>query len=293
MGGERVGRVVREINGFYSVWTDASEQWMCSVRKSSDKIKPCVGDIVSFESVGDFEGRIVHVEVRERELIRPRIANVDACLIVCAATHPQLQRYILDKMLVHVWAARMQPLLCVTKVDAWQHEDVPLVAELVRTYGALGVGVYGIDYRDASTVEAIAHALKGRLGVLAGASGVGKSTLLNALVGDARAQTDAVSTKTGRGRHATRHVQLYRLASGGWIADSPGFSQLSIDDVSMDDVRRGFPEFAQVACAFRDCTHVHEPHCAVREAVEGGVIAGSRHAHYAAMMEEKRLARKW
>lgn len=287
------GRVVREVNGFYSVWTDASGQWMCGVRKSSDKIKPCVGDVVSFECTGDREGRIVAVDVRERELIRPRIANVDVCLIVCAATHPQLQRYILDKMLVHVWAARMQPLLCVTKVDAQQCEHVPLVAELARTYVPLGVGVYAIDYRDASSVVAIARALEGRLGVLAGASGVGKSTLLNALVGDARAQTDAISTKTGRGRHATRHVQLYRLASGGWIADSPGFSQLSLDDVSMDDVRRGFPEFDRVGCAFRDCTHVHEPHCAVREAVAHGVIDATRHAHYAAMVEEKRLARKW
>jgi ribosome biogenesis GTPase len=243
------------------------------------------------------EGTVTEILPRTSELIRPPIANVNVVVLVFSVTEPVLNLQLLDKFLVHIENTGIDVLLCFTKSDLLTEDDessVPkemTVAELERItklYEGIGYTVVKTSSKLQEGVEAILHHLDGAVSVFAGQSGVGKSSLLNAMISGLNLETNAISQRLGRGKHTTRHVELLPLTNGGLVADTPGFSQLDFMEVEAEGLSSCFKEFAAVAegCRFRGCLHLHEPDCKVRDAVAEGAIAASRFDHYLLFLTE-------
>jgi ribosome biogenesis GTPase len=230
---------------------------------------------------------------RSSELVRPPVANVNVAVLVFSVVEPDLNTQLLDKFLVHAENAGIPPLIVLSKTDALaDRPDSGLIRERVeevrRLYDSIGYETLTTSARLGEGIEPLRERLRGSVAVVAGQSGVGKSSLLNRIVPGLTLETSEISRKLGRGRHTTRHVELVPLPGGGWIADTPGFSQLDFGELGVSDLGRCFREFRALAggCRFRGCTHVREPGCAVREAKERGEIAESRYAHYVDFLAE-------
>ncbi|MCY0870975.1 MAG: ribosome small subunit-dependent GTPase A [Firmicutes bacterium] len=283
------GRIVRAIAGFYFVSTDIGEI-RCHARGSFKKRgqKPCVGDFVEISLTGD-EGIVETLLPRRNELRRPHIANVDHVLVVCSLVSPAFAAYALDKLLAVVTREGLAAAIVFTKAD------LPGAAEVWEEVSRIYVSLpYAIVKISSDADDAIAHLgplLKGRVTVLAGASGVGKSTLLQRLAPESNAVSGPVSSKLERGRQTTTAVSLHPCA-GGFVADSPGFSQLDVGHIPADELDACFPDlwcFA-VQCDFRGCMHESEVGCRVRVAVVRGEIAASRYHSYLGLVKEIREA---
>lgn len=290
------GRIVKEIGGFYTVY-DGQQLWQCRARGVFRKkgITPLVGDWVEFEPIGTGEGVVTEVAPRQNALVRPPIANVEQAVLVFSLREPDFSALLTDKFLVHVERAGLNAFLVLTKVDlADAEEEIDAVR---RLYEPAGYPVVATSTVTGRGLDEVAARLKDRVSVFAGQSGVGKSSLLNALIPDLNLPTGAISRKLGRGRHTTRHVELIRLPGGGFVADTPGFSQLDFFDISSQELASCFPEIRRAAegCRFRGCLHVKEPDCAVRAAAESGEIPPSRYRHYLAFLTEirEREARRY
>ncbi|SIT00882.1 ribosome small subunit-dependent GTPase A [Alicyclobacillus vulcanalis] len=283
----REGRVIRAISGFFDVFDDGNVV-RCRAR-GVFKVKGTtvlVGDFVRYEPTGTQEGVIREVLERRTELIRPPIANVDHVVIACSFVTPDLNLYMLDKILLLASVARVEPTIAFTKADLASPENVRAICDLYRRAGYTAMAVAA---KQALGVAEIRARLQGRVTVLAGPSGAGKSTLASALAPGMAFKTGEVSGKIGRGRQTTRHVELVRLDDDTWMADAPGFSQLQVP-VASRDVKHHFPEFRAWAdaCAYRDCLHLDEEACAVRRAAEEGRVAPSRYASYRQLYQEAR-----
>ncbi|GAB6932509.1 ribosome small subunit-dependent GTPase A [Calditerricola satsumensis] len=290
------GRIVKAVGGFYTVF-DGHQLWQCRARGVFRKkgITPLVGDWVEFEPVGTGEGVVTEVAPRQNALVRPPVANVEQAVLVFSLREPDFSALLADKFLVHVERANLDALLVLTKVDlAGDEEEIDAVR---RLYEPAGYPVVATSTVTGRGLDEVAAHLKDRVSVFAGQSGVGKSSLLNALIPDLNLPTGAISRKLGRGRHTTRHVELIRLPGGGFVADTPGFSQLDFFDISSQELASCFPEIRRAAegCRFRGCLHVKEPDCAVRTAAEFGEIPPSRYRHYLAFLTEirEREARRY
>jgi ribosome biogenesis GTPase len=283
------GRIVRAIAGFYFVSTDVGEI-RCRARGSFKKRgeKPCVGDFVEIALTGD-EGIVETLLPRRSELRRPHIANVDHVLIVCSLVSPPFAAYPLDKLLAVVARESLAASIVFSKADlpgapeVWQ--------EVCRIYDPLPYPVVKISSGADDAIEQLAPLLRERVTVLAGASGVGKSTLLRRLAPETNAVSGPVSARHERGRQTTTAVSLHPCAAG-FVADSPGFSQLDVGHIPADELDACFPDlwtFA-VQCDFRGCMHEHEVGCQVRLAVDRGEIAVSRYQSYIGLVKEIREA---
>lgn len=250
-------------------------------------ISPSAGDIVTVSG-----GVISEIAERKNFLIRPPLANLDQLIFVVSTVSPSPNYLILDKFIAIAEYKGIEPVVVITKTDLAES------ASLREVYGSIGIKVLAVDYSDESSIEAVRELLKGKISAFTGNSGAGKSTLLNAVDSSLNIPTGEISKKLGRGRHTTRHAELYKLGGGGYIADTPGFSTLETaryDIIRKDELAGCFREFGEFSgdCRFRDCSHTCEKGCAVLEAVECGKIPKLRHESYCAMYEEAKQLKEW
>ena len=291
------GTVVKGIGGFYFVH-DGNETVMGKARGNLKRNKELiyVGDIVDFDiDENDRDGECVINRVTERRnyLTRPPVSNLDMLVVVFSLKQPDVNYPVVDKLIAGCETAGIDPVICISKTDLADEEDV---AGALDIYGRLypAVSVNGLSGDGAGRLREI---IKGRRVALAGPSGVGKSTITNLLhrddeVYEVRAETGRVSKKTGRGRHTTRHVEIFPLKDGTMLYDTPGFTSLDMPQLDVLQVRELFPEFRELQdkCRYADCMHLNEPDCAVKDALASGLIAESRYGSYVMMTEE---VKKW
>ena len=256
-------------------------------------VKPLVGDDVEFSILDekDQEGNIDAILPRKNELIRPAAANVDQAMVVFALSHPAPNFNLLDRFLVMMERQNMPVILCFNKADQEQGQDG---WDFMGSYRKAGYQVLSISALEKDGVEEVRRLLAGKTTVLAGPSGVGKSTLTNALYPQAEMETGEISKKIQRGRHTTRHSELFWIGEDTYMMDTPGFSSLYVEDLEPEELKNYFPEFApfEDQCRFLGCVHVGERECGVKEAVEAGKIAGSRYDNYL-LMDQELKNKRW
>ncbi|MFC5471924.1 ribosome small subunit-dependent GTPase A [Cohnella suwonensis] len=290
------GLIVKALSGYYYVQDDAGgEPVQCRGRGIFKKRgeSPLVGDRVVYTETENGEGTVERILPRSSELIRPPVANADLAVLVFSVVRPELSFVLLDKFLVHVEHARMDALIVLTKMDripdGKEGERIRrTVEEATNLYTSIGYRVLPTSAHEGQGLDRLRTELAGHIHMLAGQSGVGKSSLVNALVPGLKLETNEISDKLGRGKHTTRHVELVAVPGGGYMADTPGFSQLDFAELGIDEIGSCFREFRELSgsCKFRGCTHTHEPHCAVIQAKEQGQVAQSRYDNYVAFMTE-------
>ncbi|WP_127584317.1 ribosome small subunit-dependent GTPase A [Paenibacillus koleovorans] len=293
------GIIVKALSGYYYVQPDepaGAGSVQCRARGIFKKkgISPLVGDHALYELTENGEGTVDEIKPRTTELIRPPIANVDQAVLVFSLTEPGLNLQLLDKFLVHTEQARLETVICLTKVDLLQDRESGELAggmnldAVRRLYESFGYRVIVTSKRTQEGLEAVRDALAGRISVFSGQSGVGKSSMLNAIVPGLKLETNEISAKLGRGKHTTRHVELFPLEAGGFVADTPGFSQLDFLELEPEQLSGCFAEFRgySAGCKFRGCLHQQEPGCLVLQALDEGAIAPSRYKHYTAFLTE-------
>ncbi|MDR2976257.1 MAG: ribosome small subunit-dependent GTPase A [Streptococcaceae bacterium] len=264
----QTGRIIKLLGGFYSV-ESAGKVYETRARGNfrNKDVKPLVGDFVDFEN-----NYILSVHERKNSLVRPAIANIDQVVVVMSTVEPDFNRNLLDRFLVLLEHRRIHCKIYLTKTDLEQLD--------LSDYEKIGYEVF-------TNPESLLLDLSGKVTVFMGQTGVGKSTLLNKIAPRLDLATAEISTALGRGRHTTRHVELYSVA-GGRIADTPGFSSLDYEVDTIPELNRCFVEIYEVSahCKFRECTHTHEPECAVKAAVESGEIAKSRYDSFLQLSSE-------
>ena len=282
------GIITKSIGGLYLA-ESSDGVYECKARGVFRKqgISPCVGDDIEFE-----DGVINEIHERRNCLIRPPLANLDYLVFVVSVTQPAPNLLLLDKFIAVAEYQNITPVIAVTKIDIESCEKI------VSIYREVGITVLTIDYSQDDPAAEIRELLKNKISAFTGNSGAGKSTLLNAICEDFNIPTGEISKKLGRGRHTTRHAELYKLPWGGYIADTPGFSTFETDKYSIirkEELSRCFREFEEFEgeCKFRDCSHTKEKGCMVIEAVEDGRISRSRHENYCAMYEDAKKIKEW
>jgi len=290
---ELEGRIVKIISNFCYVDTEKGLV-PCKARGVFKKkaLTPLVGDRVSLSWDGGEYGIIQAIHPRSNQLFRPPVANMDQVCLVFSVAEPPLSLVLLDRFLVHVEAHRFPALLCFSKMDLLPLQELETAEQFYQTceiYKKIGYPVIPISVRTGEGLDQLIERLQGKTTVLAGQSGVGKSSLLNALIPGSNMETAEISKKLGRGRHTTRHVELLSLPQGGYLVDTPGFSQLDFQGISSGKLADAFPEFAAYSmhCRFRSCLHWKEPDCGVREAVAEGAIAPTRYEHYLHFLQDR------
>lgn len=282
------GRIMKALSGFYYV-KNQEGTFQCRGRGlfRKKKLTPLVGDQVIFTADNQTEGYITEILPRKTELVRPPIANIDQAIIAVSAKEPNFSTILLDRFLVLVASNGLEPVIFVTKIDLLNHGEEEEIDDLVKTYRSNGYRVMKLTTKQTLDYEAIHPILVDKISVIAGQSGVGKSSFLNALDSDLQIKTDEISNSLGRGKHTTRHVELLEVA-GGLVADTPGFSSLEFDQISLEELPDCFPEFLsrKSNCKFRGCMHINEPKCAVKNAVNEDQIADFRYQHYLQFYQE-------
>ncbi len=283
------GKIIKGIAGFYYVYVVESGLYECKAKGifRKEKIKPLVGDEVEIEVLDEAEktGNIERILPRRNELIRPAVANIDQALVIFAMADPKPHFNLLDRFLVMMERKGIPVVLCFNKKDIAEPEEA---GELKEIYGICGYPLLLASVLKEENIEEIRNKLRGKTTVVAGPSGVGKSSLINLLQPEARMETGSISRKIARGKHTTRHSELIYLEEGSYIMDTPGFSALYVNDFEKEELRLYFREFAlfEGDCRFNGCSHVHEPECAVKKAVEEGKIHRSRYENYLEMYRE-------
>lgn len=286
------GRIVRSLSGFYDVETESGTvtcRGRGHLRRGADV--PLTGDLVEI-SVEHGKGMIETILPRKNSFIRPAVANVDILVIFAANVNPVTEPFLIDRVAAIAGDRGVDVCICVNKCD------LDRGADLARIYRHAGFSVVQTSAETGEGVQELRALLKGKLAAFTGNSGVGKSSILNRLAPELALATGEVSEKLGRGRHTTRHVQLYRLAADTYIADTPGFSSFDTDQMELilkENLQYAFPDFAPHlgACQFRDCTHRKEPECAIRAAVQAQQIEPTRYDSYLRLYEKAEQIKLW
>lgn len=282
------GKIIKGIAGFYYVYTDKGLV-ECKAKGifRKEKIKPLVGDNVEIEFVDEelLLGNITAILPRRNALIRPASANIDQALVIFAIVKPDPNYNLLDRFLIHMQRQNLPAVICFNKKDIASDKEQQ---ELSSAYGKCGYQVLFVSGKNEQGIDGIKKQLKGKTTVVAGPSGVGKSTIINVLYPEANMETGEISRKIDRGRHTTRHAQLFALSEDTFIMDTPGFTSLSIENMEKEELKSCYPEFAEFeeACRFGGCAHISEPVCGVKEALAAGKISRVRYENYAALYEE-------
>lgn len=288
---ENTGILLKAVGGLYFVKTPVGVL-TCKARGALklQGLLLCAGDRVVLDMTN--EGIITEILPRKNNIIRPPLSNLDLLIFVISTCEPSPNFTVLDKFVAISEYKGIEPVIAITKTDL---EENP---EISQIYGQVNIRVLTVGYEDGKSREEFNALLAGKTSAFTGNSGVGKSTLLNYLNQDLGLETNEISKKLGRGKHTTRQVELYELEGGGYIADTPGFSAIETnryDLILKEELSSCFREFAPFLgkCRFQDCSHIKESGCAVRDAVDGGIIPKTRYNSYSAMHSEAAQIKEW
>lgn len=290
------GRIMKGIAGFYYVEVPDYGLYECKAKGSfrNQKLKPLPGDLVEIEVLDSekMTGNVVQIYLRKNELIRPAVANVDQVLIEFAAAEPNPNLNLLDRFLILMNRQQVKTIVCFNKVDLIEDE---MRNRLSGVYAKSGNQVCFTSTYSGEGIEKVKQLIAGKTTVLAGPSGVGKSSLLNCLLPDANAKTGEISEKIKRGKHTTRHSELMPAGEDTYFIDTPGFSTLYLSGIAKEELKDYFPEFHsnEGQCRFLGCSHTHEPECRVKQAVAEEEINRIRYEHYVEFYEEIKNTRSW
>ena len=267
-----VGRIIKNISNDYVVKSD-NTLYCCKPRGKfrKDNIVPLVGDIVEFDADNNY---IIDIKKRKNSLVRPSVANIDNAIIV-TSVKPRLDTNLLDKLLVIASYNNIKPVICFTKLDLLNDNELVEIKKIINYYNSIGyVALINTE------IDKFKEIFDGKLNVFVGQSGAGKSSLLNKLDSNLELKTNEISKALGRGKHTTRHTELYELFGG--LVDTPGFSSLDLTGLSNMDIRDNMIEMFDNLdkCKYRDCMHIKEDNCYVKELVNDGVILKSRYENY-------------
>lgn len=290
------GKIIKGIAGFYYVHDGHSKTYACKAKGifRNRNIKPLVGDDVEFTVLdeADSEGNIDAILPRRNALVRPAVSNVDQALVVFSITHPEPNLNLLDRFLVMMLSQEVPVTICFNKIDLNGEEAMQRYRNIYET---AGYPVFFTSTYEQTGIEEIRSLLRGKTTVLAGPSGVGKSSLTNLIQPEARMETGGISEKISRGKHTTRHAELFYVETGTYMMDTPGFSSMFIADMEENRLKDYFPEFAEYeeACRFLGCVHIGEPVCGVKAAVWDGKISESRYENYKLLYQELKDKRRY
>ncbi|QUH26221.1 ribosome small subunit-dependent GTPase A [Serpentinicella alkaliphila] len=289
------GRLIKGIGGFYYVYIDGLI-YECKARGifRKKKITPSIGDFVRIDVIDEEKklGVLEEILDRKNEMIRPPVSNIDQAFIVFSFINPDINTMLLDRFTVLAESKGLDVVICLNKTDLVKDEI--LIKELNEIYKNSGYKIIMTSTKENNGLEEIKNLLHSKTSVFAGPSGVGKSSILKILT-NRELEIGDVSQKTGRGKHTTRHAELIRINSDGWVVDTPGFSSLDLGEIDSEELSDFFPEFREymTECRFVSCSHVNEPDCMVKEALEEGKIALSRYENYKTFLKEIKESRRY
>lgn len=276
------GQIIKIISNDYTVQAEG-QLYVCKSRGKfrNLKIKPLVGDFVEFDSKNNY---ILEILPRKNELLRPPVSNIDQAFIIASVKDPDFSSNLLDKLLVIIEYHNITPIICLTKMDLLEEAEILQIRTIKDYYKSLGYLIF-----ESTEQNEIKSLFQDKTSIFTGQSGAGKSTLINKIDPSFSLQTAEISYALGRGKHTTRHTELLYLCDG-LVADTPGFSSLNFYDMNVEDIRDQYPEFNRFkgSCEYRDCMHVKEPNCMVKEQVEKEVILKSRYENYLQFLESKK-----
>ena len=283
------GKIVKGIAGFYYVYAGEAGIYECKAKGIFRKlgVKPLVGDDVSFEITDpkDMEGNITAIHPRRNELVRPAASNVDQALVLFSLRSPDPNFMLLDRFLLSMDLRGIPAAICFNKTDLGDEADI---AYIRSHYGKCGHALYFMCVADGSGVPEVRAFLSGKTTLLAGVSGVGKSSFTNAVQDRVRMETGEISRKLMRGKNTTRHAEIVPVGEDTYLMDTPGFSFLELQGIEKEDLRHYYAEFDPYEgnCRFDGCVHVSEPDCRVKEALAAGEVSELRYQNYCMIFEE-------
>lgn len=285
------GKIIKGIAGFYYVHVPGDGIYECKAKGifRKEQIKPLVGDDAEIDLLDETEktGNIRRLLPRSSQLIRPAVANVDQAMVIFAITHPQPNFNLLDRFLIMMQQQGLPCIICLNKQDL----DIEgRGQEYAEIYRACGYETLTVSARQQQGMEQLRELLRGRTTTVAGPSGVGKSSMINCLQSGTVMETGEISAKIERGRHTTRHSELIALEKDTYILDTPGFSSLGLFDLEKEQLAAYYPEFQshEALCRFSGCSHMAEPQCGVKQALEQGLVSRLRYENYCQLYEELR-----
>lgn len=288
------GKIIKGIAGFYYVHTEAGV-FECKAKGvfRKEKRKPLVGDNVEIEIIDEEKllGNIIEIFPRSNSLIRPASANIDQALVIFSIIKPNPNYNLLDRFLITMEKQQIPTVICFNKKDIASPEEQE---ELRMAYCNSGCEILFVSGKENQGLARLRDVLRGKTTVVAGPSGVGKSTIVNAITPEANMQTGEISRKIERGKHTTRHAELFAVEKDTYIMDTPGFTSLSVDEMEKEELKEYYPEFAEYEpfCKFGGCVHISEPVCGVKDALEEGKISQIRYQNYKLIYEELKAKKR-
>ena len=283
------GKIIKGIAGFYYVKVQGNVVYECRARGifRKNNIVPLIGDMVKIDVLDDknHKGSVVEILSRKNQLTRPTVSNIDQAIIVFALTSPEPSKNLLDRFLILAEEQDVEVIICFNKVDMITNYKEN---NIVKIYKEAGYEVILTSTLTGAGINELASKLENKTTVFAGPSGVGKSSLLNALNSNLKLLTGEISEKIQRGKHTTRHVELLTIENDGYVVDTPGFSSLYLEHIRSSELSWYFKEFELYSgmCRFKGCSHIHEPNCFVKQALAEGKIAKERYKNYILIYNE-------
>lgn len=293
---ELTGKIIKGISGFYYVHVEGSGIYECRAKGIFRNVhmKPLVGDNVRMDVLDEPEkkGNVTEILPRKNEILRPAVANIDQALIIFAIVKPNPNFNLLDRFLIRMERQKLPSIICFNKQDIASEEEK---TALCKAYESCGYQVLFISALEKEGMDALRNLLNGKTTTVAGPSGVGKSTIINCLCPQANMETGNISRKIERGRHTTRHSEMVALGEETYIMDTPGFTSLSIAEITKEELGNYYPEFRKYEpyCKFSGCAHISEPLCGVKEAVKEGRISRVRYENYKVLYQELKEIKRY
>lgn len=290
------GKIIKGIAGFYYIYAEDGNVYECKAKGifRKDNFKPLVGDNVEITVLNEEEkeGSVTSILPRRNSLIRPAVANVDQAFLIFAMENPKPNFLLLDRFLIMMKQQEIPAVICFNKKDVGEKEEMEKLYEI---YTGCGYRVVLSSTYEGEGMDEIHEILKGKTTVVAGPSGVGKSSITNCMQGEVQMETGEISKKLKRGKHTTRHSQVIPVEKNTFLVDTPGFSSLYLTDMKEEELRDYFPEFVmyEPQCRFQGCMRIHEPGCAVKKALSEGKISQQRYDNYLALYEELKEKRRY